>query len=1307
MEKETRSAIEAATQKARRLLTEDFREQLDSAFDVRQDGRISEVPGPHLDPNQRRAWRKITAAIAHKRAAGMKPDEAVTDFLRDAAFTMLNRFVALKMLEARELVQPCISQGEASSGFAEFCGLAPGVRTPDGSGYRLYLECVFDELSSDVKVLFDRRDAASAMWPRRATFEALLEILNAPPLASVWGEDETIGWVYQYFNGQDERRAMRLEGTPRNSRELAVRNQFFTPRYVVEFLTDNTVGRIWYEMRDGQTALIDQCEHLLRQTGEMCAPRPKKDPRDIRILDPACGSGHFLLYAFDLMLTIYQEAWADPETPRSEATGKPLAEDYPNIAALNQALPGLIMAYNLHGIDIDPRCAQICQLALWMKAQRAFDDLSIGRTARPPIRRSNIVIAEPMPGEQDLRDEFLHELKEERLESLMRRALGIPTDQRVRTTKAMADSLKALVENVWDAMSLAGEMGALVKVERTLELAVQRGRAEWEEQLPLFRIAEYDMAGDGQAALNDEGPQIAPSEGLDFWNKAERLVLKALEEYGTDARGAGVARRRLFADDAAHGFALVDLLSKKFDVALMNPPFGPATGNTSDKLEADDAGNLYSAFVRRTKELGASFIGCISDRTFMVQSTFADFREHLLCDKQSVALLADLGWGVLDANVQTAAYVLREKGADQSIGFTDLRDSEIKESEISGAKSSWKWISSQVFEKLPDFIFAYALPVSVLNGTRDWFSLSDLAKLPRGLGSNKAARTYLSWYEVKIDSLTPGKRWESLSNGGEFSPFWRQDLGVADWRGPNGRAWVEMNSADAWRPYDQSGTDAYFRRGLSFPKQSSSFHVSILPQGFLPTREGKAILFDDETNTLPILGLLNSGPVRSFVRDTCGLHKQSGAIGRIPIPPLKAADGQRLAELSTVIANAVAESFHGDETSRTYVSPSVFIGASSESSSDIGQKVREIEEISRRLYGVTAGADDWLEEAASPAFYQPSEQDVLSWSVGVAFGRFDVRVVTGERRISVKPNLFDPLPAVSPGMLPHGAPPFMPTSGIFVDDPGHVDDLVARVTAVYEHVGEPAPAPGDLRRTLARDFFPAHIRMYSKSRRKAPIYWQLATPSASYSVWLYIHAFSKDTLFRVQNDYLAPKLRDESHQLDRLRVEAGGAPSTAQSRAIEAQGVFVEELSATLHEIRRVAPLWDPELDDGVILNFAPLWRLLPQNRAWQKECRAAWDGLVKGEYDWARIAMRLWPERVVPKCAKDRSLAVAHNLEDVFWIEGADGKWAARAAPTCPIDDLIAERTSPAVKAALTSLLEAPEPVACSGRGRRRQTAA
>src|SRR5262249_30061793 len=89
--------------------------------------------------------------------------------------------------------------------------------------------------------------------------------------------------------------------------------------------------------------------------------------------------------------------------------------------------------------------------------------------------------------------------------------------------------------------------------------------------------------------------------------------------------------------------------------------------------------------------------------------------------------------------------------------------------------------------------------------------------------------------------------------------------------------------------------------------------------------------------------------------------------------------------------------------------------------------------------------------------------------------------------------------------------------------------------------------------------------------------------------------------------------------------------------------------------------------------------------------------------------AMHLWPERVVPKCVTDRSLAIAHGLEDVFWVEGANEKWTAREMPTRNVDELVRERTSPAVKAALKSLLETPAGTGLSaeqgrGRGARRK---
>jgi hypothetical protein len=730
MDKETRNAIERATQRARKLLEEDFAAQLEGDFDMHRDGAVAAKAGCHLSARQAFQRERIVAAIEHKRAAGMSPADAARDYLRDAAFTALNRFVALKMLEARELVQECMTKGEQSAGYREFCGMAPGLPLlPDSAAYRLYIESLFDELSTEVKVLFDRRDPSTVLWPKRATLEQLLEILNATQLTGVWGEDETIGWVYQFFNGQDERKKMREESqAPRNSRELAVRNQFFTPRYVVQFLTDNTLGRIWYEMRQSNTSLAQKCEYMVRQPNEIwrskdlrsepwveeavkgtwnaipenfdwsqsaafahvingyelalarglgeagdfanrrcesaertrtwegnalelwiclffehrrarhsgCDPegeqlqllnalsqrlraalieetaantaprftirRTKKDPRDLRVLDPACGSGHFLLYAFDLLLAIYDEAYADPESPRSEATGKTLAEDYPSLDALRRALPGLILAHNLHGVDIDARCAQIAQLALWMRVQKAYRDFGIGRAERSQIRRSNIVLAEPLVADEQIAKEFVAKLGDIDL---------------ARVFTALVDSL-----------SLAGDMGLLLRIETLVARQTKRGQT---------------------------GDLFAPREDR---------IRAALDRFVRGEAGAPTTRRRLFAEDAAQGVGLLQLAEGRFDAVLMNPPFGAGSIRAKDAFEGQyprSKNDVYAAFVERGIELLVSRgrVGAITSRTGFFLTSFQRWREEVLLAKAPPVLFADLGYGVLDgAMVETAAYCL-------------------------------------------------------------------------------------------------------------------------------------------------------------------------------------------------------------------------------------------------------------------------------------------------------------------------------------------------------------------------------------------------------------------------------------------------------------------------------------------------------------------------------------------------------------------------------------------------------------------------------------------------------------------------
>ena len=116
--------------------------------------------------------------------------------------------------------------------------------------------------------------------------------------------------------------------------------------------------------------------------------RHKKDPRDITVLDPACGSGHFLLYAFELLERMYCEAWADSESPVSVATGHTVRDDYGSLEELRKAVPKLIIEHNLHGIDIDPRSVQIAALALWLKAQKAWQSIGLKPTERPQLARS-------------------------------------------------------------------------------------------------------------------------------------------------------------------------------------------------------------------------------------------------------------------------------------------------------------------------------------------------------------------------------------------------------------------------------------------------------------------------------------------------------------------------------------------------------------------------------------------------------------------------------------------------------------------------------------------------------------------------------------------------------------------------------------------------------------------------------------------------------------------------------------------------------------------------------------------------------
>lgn len=606
----------------------------------------------------------------------------------------------------------------------------------------------------------------------------------------------------------------------------------------------------------------------------------------------------------------------------------------------------------------------------------------------------------------------------------------------------------------------------------------------------------------------------------------------------------------------------------------------------------------------------------------------------------------------------------------------------------------------------------------------------------QGLATADDFRFVRSWWEVATASESElRERWPGFSKGGAFSPFYADIHLRVNWE-HEGREisnfCVPGTTKIASRP---QSTEFYGRPGLTWPLRTHRFCPQVMPAGVVISVRGSGIYADDP---LSVLGLFSSAFIDYLLRMQAGkdAHPQydMGDIKLLPFEVLPEHLNTEFARLGRRGWSLRRQLDIGNETSHAFLLPPylnqrVVSFDRSTIEREISAVQSQLNELTFALYDIgsedrsiiegaaeqrgpivdsvaqdEANFEDDDSSAETDDADEPVESDaelLRSWLVGVSFGRFDLRLATGERAIPPEPEPFEPLPSRSPGMYPEGEEP-ADRPDILVDDEGHADDLAASAIAVAERVK--VDAPENLRAWLAREFFPLHIKMYSKSRRKAPIYWQLATPSASYSVWLYIHAFSKDTLFRVQNDYLGGergKLAHEERRLESLTNELRDGATAAQRKQLAAQEAVVDELRAFLDEVKRVAPLWKPNLDDGVIINFAPLWRLVPQNKSWQKELKSTWEALCEGKYDWAHLAMHLWPERVVPKCAKDRSLAIAHGLEDVFWVEGTDGKWTARKTPTRSVDELVRERTSPAVKSALKSLLEAPA-AAGKGGGRR-----
>jgi len=548
---------------------------------------------------------------------------------------------------------------------------------------------------------------------------------------------------------------------------------------------------------------------------------------------------------------------------------------------------------------------------------------------------------------------------------------------------------------------------------------------------------------------------------------------------------------------------------------------------------------------------------------------------------------------------------------------------------------------------------------------------SESRKVLGGLKTLSDFRFLRCWWEPSTNT-----RWEPIAKGGVYSPYYA-DLSLVV-------IWESEGEDISWYGYQRRpregfggssrGKEAYFRPGITWGRRTQAFGPRLLPGQAIFSDKGPVVcdVDDDQQQLLSTCGIMLSKAysyliaTRLNAADATARSYEVGVIQATPTPPLTDSDQEKLAKLTKLSWRLRRVLDTVEETSHAFVLPMVLQKRQwnldvSSIPVELNRIQSDIDEIVFDLYEFTefdrqailvGGSEEanlaQYAEASLPAQWNARHPivdfSVLSWAVGVVFSRFDCRLAIGEREAPPEPGPFDPLPPQSPGMLPDGVEQFHHNQGLLVDDPGSPHDLPQLIESVLERVE--MPTSDNLRRWLQKDFFKEHLKQYSKSRRKAPIYWPLSSSSGSYTLWVYYPALDDQTLYTAVNDFLEPRLKSVEDVLTTLRAKTGR--SATEEREFEKQQNLQQELVELRDSILAIASDYQPSLDDGVQITAAPLWQLF-HHKPWQKVLRDTWEKLEAGEYDWAHLAYSYWPDRVSEKCKTDKSLAIAHGLEELY----------------------------------------------------------
>lgn len=1221
---------------ARELLTREAGNSLQQVYLLdAQSGTPLPVPAGHLLETSAEAQanrKRIEKLLDDEVDAGLKREDAVAKLIKETAFTHLNRLVAFKFMEARGLVRSPLAKHHAANGFKMWLGNNPGMEqlynqgdSPndrDGFGeaprdrtYRHFLLWQSSELAKEIKVLFDPNNVPSLLFPRPDPLKELIDALNSEERRPDWaeGNEETVGWVYQYFNEPDLEQ-FKGQSTKQVPPDLVgPRTQNYTPRWVVRFLVQNSLGRLWLSMHPDST-LAAAMEYLVPLAEE--PPRVTLKPvRDIRLLDPATGTMHFGLIAFDFLVQMYQE-----ETANAGKSGWPAT---PSVSA-DEDIPGSILANNLFGIDIDLRAVQLAALALYLRAKQT--------SKRVVVTDVNLACADV----KLFRGQHLDRIAD---------AMALPKTITRELFRQFAGSLNE-----------AAQMGSLVRLEKHFERMSTEGlrsaideyaKKKQEEQyfvhesskgLRLLELVSlrYDVVFTNPPYLDNR----------DYNPELKKFLTNNYRDFSRNLYAAMMRR-------------CVELLAPEGRLGII-------TGQSF---------MFISSFEKlRTLYGSAGAVECMAHFDYGLFKARVDTTAFVLRREQLGMKLADAR-GVYfrlvkepDADSKRAAF--EESLNRRRSGQPDTRTYEYRQGDFAAIPGSpyVYWISDRmrhIFIANPS-----------LSDTSDRAVGQNTGDNPRFLrywwevGLDRMARGQVNRETAKALPL----RWFPYMKGGKFRRWYGNQSHVINWlnEGEEVKEYASFrNKGGHWSRYIVS-LDCLFRRGITYSYLTAGrFSARLLPEGFVFDVSGSAFFPNDLEATL---GYMNSSVAFFCLRlINPTVNFQAGDVSKLPLPR-KASDVLRQNVLSAIQLASAEES--EDETTFNFTEPPAWITGVDDVNarqSDLANLENEIDEEVYRLYEISPEDRKAIEEevAAEPASEEDDEEgDYSDDEVATKEEAHSLSVAElAQRWISYASGIS--LGRFTRSGLEH----LVDTDGLMVIQRDHPDDLAQRVIDVLSAIQGEREAGiiirtviggnGNLRDALANyllgPFFKAHVKRY----RKRPVYWLLQSPKQNYSVYVFHERANDQTLAVLQGArYLGGRIFQINQLLQQAKQKEAATEGREKARwRKEAQDLaeeladleaFDKAIEATNNEQvvtaegHAATARWIPEFDDGVLLNAAPLYRFTP---AWKKadgklDLNKAWKALKDGEYPWARTAMRYWPRETLASCKSNKSYRIAHGLE-------------------------------------------------------------